>query len=72
MHFIHSIHLCSDEGLDAQAKLGLAVTARTLRCLRDEFSEVAHDLHLEETRSMPEQSTMDNNCVLLFNLSNST
>ena len=54
-----SVHLCSDEGLDAQAKLGLAVCARTLRCLRDDFSEVAHTLHLEDTKAMPEQSTMD-------------
>ena len=26
----------------------------------DEFGEIAHTIHLEETRAMPEQSTMDN------------
>ena len=28
--------------------------------MRDDFSEVAHTLHLEDTKAMPEQSTMDN------------
>ena len=53
-------HPITDEGLDAQAKLGLAVCSRTVRGLRAEFSEVAHTLHLDETMSMPSQSTMDN------------
>ena len=34
--------------------------ARTLGNLRDELAEVAHALHVEETRHMPDQSTMDN------------
>ena len=60
-----SIHLCFDEGLDAMAKLRWSVTSRTLRCLRDEFAEVAHDLHMEDTKAMPEQSTMDSGLKIL-------
>lgn len=50
----------TDEGLDAQVPLGLGVTARTLRSARDDFAEVAETCLVEETKSRPVQSTLDN------------
>ena len=50
----------SDEGLDAQACLGLTVTARTMRHARDEFAEVSEECLIEQTKTRPDQSTMDN------------
>ena len=50
----------TDEGLNAQAKLNLAQTARNLRYKRDEFAEVAEKLLLEETKRFPDQKTLDN------------
>lgn len=61
---INSLHLkmenTTDDGIDSLAPLGLTVTARHLRALRDDLAEVSDTLHLEETRFMPEQSTIDN------------
>lgn len=50
----------TDEGLVAQEKIGLAVTARTMRHARDEFAEVAESCLIEETKKRPDQSTIDN------------
>ena len=54
------MHGLTDEGLDAQVPLGLGVTARTLRSARDDFAEVAETCLVEETKSRPVQSTLDN------------
>ena len=48
----------TDEGLDAQVPLGLAVSARTIRRARDDFQEVGETLLVEETKSRPVQSTL--------------
>ena len=50
----------TDEGLVAQEKIGLAVTARTMRHARDEFAEVAESCLIEETKKRPDISTLDN------------
>ena len=50
----------TDEGLDGQAKMGLAQTARNLRNKRDEFAEIQRNILLEGTRKMPSQYTLDN------------
>lgn len=50
----------SDEGLDAQTCLGWTVTARSMRNARDQFAEVSETCLIEETKTNPSQSTMDN------------
>ena len=54
------MHGLTDEGLQAQKDLGLAVCARTLRLTRDQFTEVAEKCLMEETMKRPSQSTIDN------------
>ena len=51
---------CTDEGINAQAKLNLAQTARNLRYTRDDFAEVQERLLVEETKQFPDQKTLDN------------
>lgn len=51
---------CTDEGINALAKLHLAQTARNLRRTRDDFAEVAESLLVEETKEFPDQRTLDN------------
>ena len=50
------LHGLTDEGLVAQEKLNLAVTARTMRHARDEFSYVAESCLIEETKKRPDQA----------------
>ena len=50
----------TDEGLQAQKDLGLAICARTLRLSRDQFREVADKCLVEETMRRPSMSTIDN------------
>ena len=50
----------TDEGLVAQEKIGLAVTARTIRHAREEFGELAECCLIEETKKRPDQATLDN------------
>ena len=50
----------SDEGIDAQAKMGLAQTARSLRNMRDQMAEVQDDLLVEQSGDNPDTFTLDN------------
>ena len=50
----------SDEGMNAQAKLGLSLTSMAVSKMRDDFAEVSEKVLLSMSEERPQQLTLDN------------